>query len=29
VFEQHALDEDLPAFFTTGAYARHLVSPIP
>ncbi|MEJ3748059.1 malate synthase A [Actinomycetes bacterium KLBMP 9797] len=26
VFEEHALAEDLPAFFTTGAYAHHLVS---
>jgi malate synthase len=27
VFEEHALAEDLPVFFTTGAYARHLVAP--
>src|SRR5690606_6939719 len=26
VFEQHALTEDLPAFFTPAAYARHLVA---
>jgi malate synthase len=26
IFEQNALAEDLPAFFTTGAYAHHLVS---
>jgi malate synthase len=26
VFEQHALTEDLPAFFTANAYANHLVS---
>jgi malate synthase len=26
VFEDNALQEDLPGFFTTGAYARHLTS---
>ena len=26
VFEEHALAEDLPAFFTPAAYARHLVT---
>jgi malate synthase len=26
VFEEHTLAEDLPAFFTTGAYAKHLTS---
>jgi malate synthase len=26
IFEQHALAEDLPAFFTINAYANHLVS---
>ena len=26
VLETNALAEDLPSFFTTGAYARHLVS---
>ncbi|HEU5109527.1 MAG TPA: malate synthase A, partial [Micromonosporaceae bacterium] len=27
VLAEHALSDDLPAFFTTAAYARHLVSP--
>jgi malate synthase len=26
VFEANTLEEDLPAFFTTGAYAQHLTS---